>query len=71
MEVLTYRRALGVDTFKGNDATRWGKENEIDGIRAFERVTGFNVQATRLHTHPKYAWLAGSPGDRCLTHRIR
>lgn len=56
-----YRRARGVDTFEGNDATRWGTKNEKKGIRAFEMATGLNVRATGLHTHPEHAWLAGSP----------
>ncbi|KAL3911244.1 MAG: hypothetical protein SGPRY_008768, partial [Prymnesium sp.] len=65
-----YRRALGVDAFHGNDATRWGTKNEINGIRAFEMATGFNVRATGLHTHPEHAWLVGSPDGLIGEHVI-
>ena len=56
-----YRRALGTDTFTGNDATRWGVLHEADGILAYTKLTGADVTATGLHTHEKFPWLAGSP----------
>ncbi len=29
-----YERAIGTDTFEGNDATRWGTENEPNALVA-------------------------------------
>lgn len=56
-----FDRALGNDSFVGNDATRHGQAHENDGIAAYMRDTGNHVQATGLHVHPQYDWLAGSP----------
>ena len=56
-----YRRALGTDTFTGNDATRWGVLHEADGVLAYTKMTGADVTATGLHTHETFPWLAGSP----------
>ena len=45
----------------GNDATRWGTQNEANGILAYTAHTGNLVQNTGLHVHPYTSWLAGSP----------
>lgn len=45
----------------GNDATRWGTQNEPNGILAYSAHTGNVVQNTGLHVHPHTTWLAGSP----------
>ncbi len=56
-----FNRAMGLDRFVGNDATRWGVENEQNGILAYMSHTGNLVEATGLHVHPTASWLAGSP----------
>ena len=56
-----FRRALGLEHFEGNVATDWGVENEPNGIMEYSRITGHQVDATGLHVHPVYNWLAGSP----------
>lgn len=56
-----FRRALGTDDFKGNEATEWGTKHEPDGIAYYEQVTGNKVVETGLHTHPNFDWIAGSP----------
>lgn len=56
-----YDRAMGVDKFVGNDATRWGVANESNGILAYTAHTGNLVDATGLHVHKSTSWLAGSP----------
>jgi len=45
----------------GNDATRWGTNNESNGILAYSAHTGNLVENTGLHVHPYSPWLAGSP----------
>ena len=45
----------------GNDATRWGTQNEMNGTLAYSAHTGNVVKNTGLHVHPHNAWLAGSP----------
>ena len=59
--VVAFNRAMGVDHFVGNDATRWGTHNEANGILAYSAHTGNMVQNTGLHVHPHTPWLAGSP----------
>ncbi|MAT68432.1 MAG: hypothetical protein CMJ58_02810 [Planctomycetaceae bacterium] len=56
-----FERALGKESFVGNEATRWGTENEPNGILAYTAHTGNYVQSTGLHVHPNISWLAGSP----------
>jgi putative phage-type endonuclease len=56
-----YRRATGAEKFEGNVACDWGTNNEANGILAYTAKTGNLVQATGLHVHPHYKWLAGSP----------
>lgn len=56
-----FDRALGKDTFIGNEATDWGTRNEQNGIMEYQSLTGNVVQATGMHTHKDYTWLAGSP----------
>lgn len=56
-----FKRATGQEAFTGNVATEWGTSNEANGIMQYQSLTGNVVQATGLHVHPTYHWLAGSP----------
>ena len=56
-----FRRALGIDSFVGNEATEWGTNNEMNGITQYQALTGNIVMPTGLHVHKTYSWLAGSP----------
>lgn len=56
-----YNRAMGLERFVGNDATRYGTANEPNGILAYSAHTGNVVDNTGLHVHPHTSWLAGSP----------
>ena len=56
-----YRRVVGSDTFSGNRACQWGVDNEVNGINAYELLTGTKVSVTGLHAHPTIPWIAGSP----------
>ena len=58
---VAYNRAMGTDTFEGNDATRWGSNNEPNAILAYSAHTGNLVEKTGLHVHEHTPWLAGSP----------
>jgi putative phage-type endonuclease len=63
---LEQRKALkakkdGKEVEKPNPACTWGVENEPNGIVAYMQKTGNYVQATGLHSHNWYQWLAGSP----------
>ena len=58
---VAYQRALGLDKFQGNEACQWGNDNEMNGIAGYQAFTGNLVNATGLHIHPHYKWLAGSP----------
>jgi putative phage-type endonuclease len=56
-----FNRAMGLERFVGNDATRWGVANEPNGILAYSAHTGNVVDNTGLHVHKATSWLAGSP----------
>ena len=58
---VAYARAMGTDTFEGNEATRWGSANESNAIAAYSAHTGNLVEPTGLHVHEHAPWLAGSP----------
>jgi putative phage-type endonuclease len=58
---VAYERAIGTDTFEGNDATRWGTANEPNALVAYSAHTGNLVEPTGLHVHEHAPWLAGSP----------
>ena len=58
---VAFQRAMGTDTFEGNDATRWGSNNEPNAILAYSAHTGNLVEKTGLHVHEHTPWLAGSP----------
>jgi exodeoxyribonuclease (lambda-induced) len=63
---LEQRKALkakkdGKEVEKPNPACTWGVDNEPNGIVAYMQKTGNYVQATGLHSHTWYPWLAGSP----------
>lgn len=66
-EFTDMRGQLAANTFlrlvcgAGNDATRWGTNNEANGILAYSAHTGNMVKNTGLHVHPHHSWLAGSP----------
>ena len=62
-----YKRAIGMDEFEGNCATRHGIATEDEAIAAYERHTRTSVTPTGLHTHPQLPWLAGSP-DGLVAH---
>ena len=47
--------------FDGNEATRWGQENELNAIKWFEGETGHRVSPTGLWHHPMYKNIGGSP----------
>lgn len=55
------KRALGEDTFTGNDATRHGVKNEPNAIIDYQIKTGNLVRSFGLKLHPEYDWLGGSP----------
>ena len=65
-----YERAIGTDTFEGNDATRWGTENEPNALVAYSAHTGNLVEPTGLHVHKHADWLAGSPDGLIGTEGI-
>jgi putative phage-type endonuclease len=58
---VAFNRAMGLDVFEGNDATRWGSNNEDNAILAYSAHTGNLVEKTGLHVHEHTPWLAGSP----------
>ena len=58
---VAYARAMGTDTFEGNEATRWGSANESNALAAYSAHTGDLVEPTGLHVHEHAPWLAGSP----------
>jgi putative phage-type endonuclease len=58
---VAYERAIGTDTFEGNDATRWGTANEPNALATYSAHTGNLVEPTGLHVHKHADWLAGSP----------
>ena len=59
--LTAYKRAAGTDDFEGNEATRWGVDNEDTAIAAYEAFAGVRVEPTGLWQHPSIEWLAGSP----------
>jgi putative phage-type endonuclease len=58
---VAYERAIGTDTFEGNEATRWGTANEPNALAAYSAHTCNLVELTGLHVHKHADWLAGSP----------
>ena len=58
---VAFARAIGTDTFEGNEATRWGSANESNALAAYSAHTGNVVEPTGLHVHKNTPWLAGSP----------
>ncbi len=52
---------MGLDTFTGNEACRWGIEHEKDGKIEYMRRTGNKVDKFGFKTHPDHDWLGGSP----------
>ena len=56
-----YLRARGKGAFSGNEATRWGTDNEANGVKEYMTKSGNLVTHTGMHTHKTYNWLAGSP----------
>ena len=56
-----FARATGKSEFVGNEATAWGNNNEANAIVDYQTITGNKVDASGLHVHKDYTWLAGSP----------
>ena len=67
---VAYARAMGTDTFEGNEATRWGTANEPNALLAYNAHTGNLVEPTGLHVHESTPWLAGSPDGLVGTEGI-
>jgi putative phage-type endonuclease len=67
---VAYERAIGTDTFEGNDATRWGTANEPNALATYCAHTGNLVKPTGLHVHKHADWLAGSPDGLIGTEGI-
>lgn len=47
--------------FEGNEATRWGNDNEPVALAAYGSVTGLNVQQVGFVRHRQIEWIGGSP----------
>lgn len=58
---LVYKKAGGNDTFKGNEATRWGQKWEDVAIKKYELLYKVHVAEFGLMPHPDIDYLAGSP----------
>jgi putative phage-type endonuclease len=56
-----WRRLMGLETFEGNDATRWGEEHEPVAIAAYELCEEIKVDLSGFIVHPEHDWLGGSP----------
>jgi predicted phage-related endonuclease len=55
--------------FEGNEATKWGEENEPVALNVYAGATGLNVQQVGFVQHPTIAWIGGSP-DGLTDHRL-
>ena len=55
--------------FEGNEATKWGEENEPVALAAYEGATGIRVQQVGFVQHRDIEWLGGSP-DGLTDHRL-
>lgn len=53
--------SMMADTFRGNEATRYGKESEAEAIATYESLMNNNVTQVGLCVHPSLPWLGYSP----------
>ena len=58
---LVYKKSGGIDTFKGNAATKWGQKYEDVAIKIYEKKYNVHVAEFGLIPHPNIDMLAGSP----------
>ena len=56
---VAYERAIGTDTFEGNEATRWGTDNEPNALAAYSAHTG-----TTSSSRPACTYTRTHPGSR-------
>lgn len=56
-----WRRTKGLETFDGNDATRWGEEHEPVALAFYEGLENTKLDLAGFVVHPEIAWLGGSP----------
>lgn len=56
-----WRRIMGLETFEGNEATRWGEENEPVALAAYEHWQQTKVDLCGFVPHQEHEWLGGSP----------
>jgi putative phage-type endonuclease len=56
-----WRRLHKLETFEGNDATRYGEENEPVALDAYRTLFRSDISLTGFITHPTHLWLGGSP----------
>ena len=62
---LIYRKSGGPNTFKGNEATKYGQKWEDHAISRYEEKTGKKVIEFGLIPHPTIEMLGGSPDGVC------
>ena len=56
-----YDTLKGLRKFEGNVATRYGTDNEVNGVAEYTIMTGRQVDQTGLHLHKVINFIAGSP----------
>jgi len=56
-----WRRINGLETFEGNEATKWGEEHEPIALTDYEDLQQIKVEQTGFVPHPEHEWLGGSP----------
>lgn len=52
---------MGLEVFEGNEATRWGEENEPVALAAYEHWQQTKVDLCGFVPHQEHDWLGGSP----------
>tara|TARA_Y100000389_G_scaffold162170_1_gene164854 strand:- start:6864 stop:7625 length:762 start_codon:yes stop_codon:yes gene_type:complete len=62
---LVYKKSGGPNTFKGNEATKYGQKWEDHAISRYEEKTGKKVIDFGLISHPTIDMLGGSPDGVC------
>lgn len=62
---LVYKKSGGPNTFKGNEATKYGQKWEDHAIARYEEKTGKKVIEFGLIPHPTIEMLGGSPDGVC------
>lgn len=56
-----YRSILHASDCSDAPALVWGRENERNGVAAYEKLSGNRVDITGAHTHKSHPWFLGSP----------